>query len=102
MKVRHQEHSKAVDFWGMGVLIYELSYGKSPFQGNLRIYTTAFSLFLALRSVLMDRLLARPLCCYAAFLPSRLLWLLVSSCAYLLVSWVLFVFLPDAMRFVSF
>ena len=23
----------AVDFWGLGVLIYELSYGTSPFQG---------------------------------------------------------------------
>lgn len=32
-KVRHQEHSMAVDFWGLGVLIYELSYGTSPFQG---------------------------------------------------------------------
>ncbi|CAM9229051.1 unnamed protein product, partial [Hapterophycus canaliculatus] len=33
-QVRHQEHSKAVDFWGLGVLIYELSYGKSPFQAD--------------------------------------------------------------------
>lgn len=33
LKVRHQEHSMAVDFWGLGVLIYELSYGTSPFQG---------------------------------------------------------------------
>lgn len=34
-KVRHQEHSMAVDFWGLGVLIYELSHGTSPFQGDL-------------------------------------------------------------------
>ncbi|CAM9116929.1 unnamed protein product [Ectocarpus sp. 12 AP-2014] len=33
-QVRHQEHSKAVDFWGLGVLIYELSYGTSPFQAD--------------------------------------------------------------------
>ncbi|CAM9579284.1 unnamed protein product [Pylaiella littoralis] len=33
-QVRHQESSKAVDFWGLGVLIYELSYGKSPFQAD--------------------------------------------------------------------
>ncbi|CAM9424755.1 unnamed protein product, partial [Laminaria digitata] len=33
-QVRHQEHSMAVDFWGLGVLIYELSYGTSPFQAD--------------------------------------------------------------------
>ncbi|CAM9419992.1 unnamed protein product [Ascophyllum nodosum] len=33
-QVRHQGHSKAVDFWGLGVLVYELCHGKSPFAAD--------------------------------------------------------------------
>ncbi|CAM9552261.1 unnamed protein product [Sphacelaria rigidula] len=33
-QVRHQSYSKAVDFWGLGILIYELSHGKSPFTAD--------------------------------------------------------------------
>ena len=42
----------AVDFWGLGVLIYELSYGTSPFQGDcflvLFIPFTVFALLFSL------------------------------------------------------
>ncbi|CAM9525876.1 unnamed protein product [Discosporangium mesarthrocarpum] len=68
-QVRHQGHSRAVDFWGLGVLIYELSHGKSPFaaesemnvynkisahRGGELVYPTSFSPALC---DLLDRLL---------------------------------------------
>lgn len=33
-QVRHQSYTRAVDFWGLGILVYELSHGKSPFAAD--------------------------------------------------------------------
>ena len=28
------KHSKKLDIWGLGILLYELLHGETPYQGN--------------------------------------------------------------------
>lgn len=32
--IENKKYDKSVDFWALGVLIYELSFGNSPFYEN--------------------------------------------------------------------